>query len=200
MDTAAEGVETHDDLHLIRELGVQPGPGLHLRQARSSRGSARAGQQRHGRGRRLPVHPRAAPAADAPRHRRDRRTRPREIRLRNISAMGALVECDQPVAPGHAADDRHRRRRPGRRHRPLGPGRQVRRPVQRAVRPDAPGAEEAEGATTSRCFSPGTSDQTRNAELERLDRQRHHAFGAGLDLARGSPASGPARARRRSGR
>jgi hypothetical protein len=23
-----------------------------------------------------------------------------EIRLRNISAMGALVECDQPVAPG----------------------------------------------------------------------------------------------------
>ena len=23
-----------------------------------------------------------------------------EVRLRNISAMGALVECDQPVAPG----------------------------------------------------------------------------------------------------
>ena len=26
--------------------------------------------------------------------------KPEEIRLRNISAMGALVECDHPVAPG----------------------------------------------------------------------------------------------------
>jgi hypothetical protein len=26
--------------------------------------------------------------------------RPTEIRLRNMSAMGALVECDKPIAPG----------------------------------------------------------------------------------------------------
>ena len=51
------------------------------------------------RGRRFRLHPRTAPEADAPRDCRHQRP-PEEIRLRNISAMGALVECDQPVAPG----------------------------------------------------------------------------------------------------
>ena len=40
MDTCAEGVETHDDLNLIRELGVQPGPGLYFRQAGRRRSGA----------------------------------------------------------------------------------------------------------------------------------------------------------------
>ena len=53
--------------------GRQPGPGLYLRQADAGRGSARDGQQQPGRGRGFPVHPRAAPAADAPRDRRDQR-------------------------------------------------------------------------------------------------------------------------------
>jgi hypothetical protein len=41
-----------------------------------------------------------------PRHRLMRRAiaaidgRPTEIRLRNMSVMGALVECDKPIAPG----------------------------------------------------------------------------------------------------
>ena len=73
MDTTAEGVETHDDLFLIRELGVsqvqgyifgKPMPGEEARELANS-------QPRRGRG--LSVHPRAAPAADAPRHRRDQR-------------------------------------------------------------------------------------------------------------------------------
>ena len=156
MDTTAEGVETHDDLYLIRELGVsqvqgyifgKPMPAEEARElANSSRVEAEGFQ-----------------CIREPRQRLMRRAiaaingETTEIRLRNISAMGALVECDQPVAPGHDADHRHRRRRPGGRHGPLGPGRQVRRPVHRAVRPRPARAQAAEGATTSRCCSPGTS-------------------------------------------
>ena len=78
-------------------------------------------------------------AADAPCHRRDQR-RDDRIRLRNISAMGALVECDEPVIPGQnlpltsSASDR-------RRHRPLGADRQVRCPVHRAIRSWAAGGQ-----------------------------------------------------------
>ena len=73
----AEGVETHDDLHLIRELGVQPDPGLYLRQPGDCRRRARAGQQRHVEAGKASSVGRAAPAADAPRDRRDRRQAPR---------------------------------------------------------------------------------------------------------------------------
>jgi diguanylate cyclase (GGDEF)-like protein len=99
MDTTAEGVETHDDLWLIRELGVsqvqgyifgKPVPGEEARElANSSRVEAEGYQ-----------------CIREPRQRLMRRAIAAingvttEIRLRNISAMGALVECDQPVAPG----------------------------------------------------------------------------------------------------
>ena len=99
MDTTAEGVETHDDLYLIRELGVsqvqgyifgKPMPGEEARKlANSSRVEAEGYQ-----------------CIREPRQRLMRRAiaaingLTTEIRLRNISAMGALVECDQPVAPG----------------------------------------------------------------------------------------------------
>ncbi|HTG63328.1 MAG TPA: EAL domain-containing protein [Sphingomicrobium sp.] len=99
MDTTAEGVETHDDLFLIRELGVsqvqgyifgKPMPGEEAREmANSSRVEAEGYQ-----------------CIREPRQRLMRRAiaaingQTTEIRLRNISAMGALVECDQPVAPG----------------------------------------------------------------------------------------------------
>jgi EAL domain-containing protein (putative c-di-GMP-specific phosphodiesterase class I) len=99
MDTTAEGVETHDDLFLIRELGVsqvqgyifgKPMPGEEAREmANSSRVEAEGYQW-----------------IREPRQRLMRRAlaaingQTTEIRLRNISAMGALVECDQPVAPG----------------------------------------------------------------------------------------------------
>ena len=99
MDTTAEGVETHDDLHLIRELGVSQVQGYIF-------------------GKPVPAEDAAALVAQTtleadgfqsirePRHRLMRRAiasingKPTEIRLRNISAMGALVECQQPVVQG----------------------------------------------------------------------------------------------------
>jgi diguanylate cyclase (GGDEF)-like protein len=99
MDTTAEGVETHDDLYLIRELGVsqvqgyifgKPMPATDARElANNSRVEAEGYQ-----------------CIREPRQRLMRRAiasingQPTEIRLRNISAMGALVECDQVVSPG----------------------------------------------------------------------------------------------------
>jgi len=101
MDTTAEGVETHDDLFLIRELGVsqvqgyifgKPMPGEEARElANSTRVEAEGFQ-----------------CIREPRQRLMRRAiaaingETTEIRLRNISAMGALVECDQPVIPGQS--------------------------------------------------------------------------------------------------
>ena len=99
MDTCAEGVETHDDLQLIRELGVSMVQGYIFGRpsdAETARGLAND----------------ATVAADGyqcirePRHRLMRRAitaiggETLEVRLRNISSMGALIECDIPVTPG----------------------------------------------------------------------------------------------------
>ena len=99
MDTTAEGVETHDDLYLIRELGVSQvqgyifGKPMVADEARDMANSSR-------------VEAEGFQCIREPRHRLMRRAIagingvPTEIRLRNISAMGALVECEQNVAPG----------------------------------------------------------------------------------------------------
>ncbi|QDP20110.1 putative bifunctional diguanylate cyclase/phosphodiesterase [Sphingomonas xanthus] len=99
MDTTAEGVETHDDLYLIRELGVsqvqgyifgKPLPAAETKELANSTRVEADGFQ----------------CIREPRHRLMRRAiasiggQPCEIRLRNISAMGALVECSQAVTPG----------------------------------------------------------------------------------------------------
>ena len=99
MDTTAEGVETHDDLHLIRELGVsqvqgyifgRPAPAEEARELANAVTVEADGYQ----------------CIREPRQRLMRRAiaeidgEVTEIRLRNISAMGALVECPQPVLPG----------------------------------------------------------------------------------------------------
>jgi hypothetical protein len=99
MDTVAEGVETHDDLQLIRDLGVsmvqgyifgKPGDAATARELANS----------------------ATVAADGfacsrePRHRLMRRAMTcidgmvTEVKLRNISSMGALVDCPIAIAPG----------------------------------------------------------------------------------------------------
>ena len=98
MDTTAEGVETHDDLHLIRELGCsqvqgyifgRPGPAETARELANNSTVEADGYQ----------------CIREPRQRLMRRAiaeidgQVTEIRLRNISAMGALVECDLPVSP-----------------------------------------------------------------------------------------------------
>jgi EAL domain-containing protein (putative c-di-GMP-specific phosphodiesterase class I) len=99
MDTCAEGVETHDDLHLIRDLGVsmvqgyifgRPVPAAEARELAnkatvSAEGFECMREQRHRLMRR------AVTCIDGEMV---------EVRLRNISSMGSLVECPIPVAPG----------------------------------------------------------------------------------------------------
>src|SRR4029079_11925851 len=99
MDTCAEGVETHDHLELIRDLGVsmvqgyifgRPSPAETARELANS----------------VTVEADGFACIREPRHRLMRRALTSvdgetvEVRLRNISSMGALVECDFAVAPG----------------------------------------------------------------------------------------------------
>jgi hypothetical protein len=99
METCAEGVETHDDLNLIRELGCSHIQGYIFGRpadAATSRELANA----------TTVEADGFNVAREPRQRLMRRAvasidgKPVEIRLRNISVMGAFVECERPVAPG----------------------------------------------------------------------------------------------------
>ena len=99
MDTCAEGVETHDDLHLIRELGCSHVQGYIFGKPLESTAARELASK-------------AIAEADGykclrePRQRLMRRAMASfegeacEVRLRNISIMGALVECDRSVAPG----------------------------------------------------------------------------------------------------
>ena len=99
MDTCAEGVETHDDLHLIRDLGCsqiqgyifgRPAPAETARELANSATVEADGYQ----------------CIREPRHRLMRRAIAEiggeisEIKLRNISAMGAFVESPVAVSPG----------------------------------------------------------------------------------------------------
>jgi diguanylate cyclase (GGDEF)-like protein len=99
MDTTAEGVETHDDLHLIRELGVSQVQGyIFGRPAGADVARALANT--------VTVEADGYQCIREPRHRLMRRAIAEingevlEIRLRNISATGALVECPLAVSPG----------------------------------------------------------------------------------------------------
>ncbi len=99
MDTTAEGVETHDDLQLIRDLGVSQIQGyIFGRPADGPAARELATQQT--------VEADGFACVREPRQSLMRRAITAingdmvEIRLRNISAMGALVECEHPVAPG----------------------------------------------------------------------------------------------------
>jgi len=105
MESCAEGVETHDDLALIRELGCSHVQGyIFGRPAGAAEARELANRTR--------VEAAGFQFLREPRHRLMRRAvamfdgYPEEIRLRNISITGALVECRRPVAPGtHVAMD-----------------------------------------------------------------------------------------------
>jgi hypothetical protein len=99
MDTCAEGVETHDDLQLIRELGVsmvqgyifgKPSPAETARELANS----------------VTVEADGYACSREPRHRLMRRAialidgETVELKLRNISSMGALAESAVSVSPG----------------------------------------------------------------------------------------------------
>ena len=99
METCAEGVETHDDLHLIRDLGCSHVQGYIF-------GKPVEGQIARELASKATAVPDGYQCLREPRQRLMRRAMASidgtvcEVRLRNISAMGALVECDRPVAPG----------------------------------------------------------------------------------------------------
>jgi len=99
MDTCAEGVETHDDLQLIRELGVSMVQGYIFgkpSEASIARELANS----------VTVEAEGFACTREPRHRLMRRAMTSidgtvvEVKLRNISSMGAMVECNLSVAPG----------------------------------------------------------------------------------------------------
>jgi len=99
MDSCAEGVETHDDLNLIRELGCSQIQGYIF--GKPLEGAA----ARELAGRATAV-PEGYQSMREPRQRLMRRAMASidgtvcEVRLRNISATGALVECSKSIAPG----------------------------------------------------------------------------------------------------
>jgi EAL domain-containing protein (putative c-di-GMP-specific phosphodiesterase class I) len=99
MDSCAEGVETHDDLQLIRELGVSMVQGYIFGRP-SDAGIARELANS------VTVEADGFQCSREPRHRLMRRAvtcidgETVEVKLRNISSMGALVECHIPAAPG----------------------------------------------------------------------------------------------------
>jgi len=99
MDTVAEGVETHDDLQLMRDLGVSQIQGyIFGRPAALDDATLLASTSS--------VEADGHQCLREPRQRLMRRALVAlgggvmEVRLRNISAMGTLVECVHPVTPG----------------------------------------------------------------------------------------------------
>ena len=99
MDTCAEGVETHDDLQLIRELGVSMVQGFIF-------GRPAEGETARALANSITVEADGYQCIREPRHRLMRRAvaciddETLEVKLQNISSMGALVDCPVPVAPG----------------------------------------------------------------------------------------------------
>ncbi|HVM23406.1 MAG TPA: EAL domain-containing protein [Sphingomicrobium sp.] len=99
MDSCAEGVETHDDLQLIRELGVSMVQGYIFGRPTDAETARELAN-------RVTVEADGYQCIREPRQRLMRRAitsignQTVEVRLRNISSMGALVECPIAVAPG----------------------------------------------------------------------------------------------------
>ena len=99
MDTCAEGVETHDDLQLIRDLGVSMVQGYIFGRPMESEAARTLASS-------STVEAEGFQCIREPRHRLMRRAvtaidgERTELRLRNISSMGALVDCAIPVPPG----------------------------------------------------------------------------------------------------
>ena len=130
MDTCAEGVETHDDLQLIRDLGVSQVQGYIFGKPSTAEDASAHGQCRDRGPRRVQLRTQPAPSPDAPRDRLDRRAADRDSPAQHVGDGRARRMRETP-RPRHDADDRHRRRRPGRRHGALGAGQPLRHPVQR---------------------------------------------------------------------
>jgi EAL domain-containing protein (putative c-di-GMP-specific phosphodiesterase class I) len=101
LDTVAEGVETHDDLNLMRDLGVSQIQGYIF-----GKPTARAEATELARSQVIEAY--GHQCTREPRQRLMRRAlialdgEVMDVRLRNISAMGTLVECPRAATPGLA--------------------------------------------------------------------------------------------------
>jgi len=99
MDTCAEGVETHDDLQLIRELGVSMVQGYIFGRPADNETARELANK-------VTLEADGYKCIREPRHRLMRRAitcidgETVEVKLQNISSMGALVDCPIAVAPG----------------------------------------------------------------------------------------------------
>ena len=99
MDTCAEGVETHDDLELIRELGVSMIQGFIFGRPTPAEDARELANQ-------ATVEADGFQCTREPRHRLMRRAitstggQTFELKLRNISSKGAMVESDVSLSPG----------------------------------------------------------------------------------------------------
>lgn len=101
METVAEGIESHDDLQLMRDLGVSEVQGYLFGHPSSVESATLIAGSKNceadaglfGREARQRMMRRALIGLDG---------EVIEVRLRNISAVGALVECSQPVTPGRS--------------------------------------------------------------------------------------------------
>jgi len=99
MDTTAEGVETHDDLQLVRELGVSQVQGYIFGRPGDAKSALVLANSSS-------VEADGFQCVREPRQRLMRRAiaaidgETVEVRLRNISSKGALAESEHAVAPG----------------------------------------------------------------------------------------------------
>ena len=180
MDTCAEGVETHDDLHLIRELGCSHVQGYIFGKPLDEHSGPRNGVKGDRRGRRLQMPSRAAPASHAARHGvvRGRGLRSPATQYLDHGRSGRMRPGRRS---GNSRRHGHRRRRPDRGDRPLGAGRKVRHPVQRRVPDVSARAEEAEDQR-----SPDASALVRRSaeggQLEGFLGKLHDRFRTGFHL------------------
>jgi diguanylate cyclase (GGDEF)-like protein len=98
MDTTAEGAETLEELALIRRLGCSQVQGAIFGKAMAAADALKLASES-----KPPAE--VAGFSRAPRHRMIRMGRLQwdgrtlEVRLRNISAGGATIECEKPIAP-----------------------------------------------------------------------------------------------------
>jgi hypothetical protein len=98
MDTTAEGAETREELALIRRLGCSQVQGFIFGKPMPAEEALKLASQS------VPP-PEVAGFSRPPRHRLIRTGRLQwngnvlEVRLRNISAGGAMIECERPIPP-----------------------------------------------------------------------------------------------------
>ena len=153
MQTTAEGVETQEELQLVRDLGCSLVQGYFFAKpmpAEEALDLASKGAVTRPDAHLTPREPRIRIIRAALLHHNGRVI---GARLRNISSGGALVECREELPVGAAGPARFRRGRPDPRGDPLEPRQSVRLPIPREIRPQAAPADQA-GDLSTKVMAP----------------------------------------------